>query len=553
MAVIDVGIFDEMDNKSSIKHFYLNSNKDQIVEGYKEPLGTHGTLCLKEILRQDAEFDILDINIADDKGEPQLEGIVLGIKEAINQRADIINISLGLKTYSEELYSACKEAIDSNIAVIAAASHSGNISYPADFKNVLSIEVNDNPKNEFLKIDDSTLSVYMEDKIINYKNVASPNRCTSMAAAYFSGVFGKNLESIPLYDKFTILKKIYDISLDDSQILIKKMKYKPCKLYDEIKGKKVAVVLTPYGSIDNININLKLKNMVAIYNYDLNVFCSFDGKNCKEDDFDTILIINTEKEKVKISDEIKNLYKNKKIIFVGEFENETDSSLIYNHKNFDSENIAILSKPTILIAGLGSGLNKFDVQKNLVENFSKDSLKVASSTYNPEGVVYGFDVFKYPSKITFPNIVCSINNYMCCIEKDIDPDVFVMNVGGGCFFMSNQNANIFGRLVTAYLDACNVDIVVLCLNDYLEVQTLNSYISQLKNMGIKEVLLVLSENTFNSETFQRRDGLQVRKMDNQVYENSYSFLNKQVSEKVFTLDDIKDNNLYNYIINALTS
>lgn len=356
-----------------------------------------------------------------------------------------------------------------------------------------------------------------------------------------------------MYDKFAIFRKLYGIDLDDSYISVKEITYNSCKLYDEIKGKRVAVVLIPCGNINNISIKLKLKNIVAFYDYELKDFYSFEDNNCIEHDFDTILIINTEKNKAKVSDEIKNLYKNKKIIFVGEFESETNSAMIYNHENFASENIATLNKPTILIAGLGSSLNKFDVQKNLVENFNKDSLKVISSTYNPEGVVYGFDIFKYPSKITFPDIVCSINHYMCCAEENVNPDVFVMNVGGGCFFMSNQNVNIFGRLITAYLDACNVDIFILCLNDYLEVETLNSYISQIKNMGIKEVLLVLSENTFNAESFQRKDGLQVRKMDKQVYENSLSFLAKNTNEKVFTLDDVINNNLYNYIINALTS
>lgn len=85
IAIIDVGIFDELGKSNNIEHFYLN--KDQIVEGYKEPLDAHGTLCLKEILKQDVKFDILDINIADDSGKPQLDGMILGIKKAIERRA----------------------------------------------------------------------------------------------------------------------------------------------------------------------------------------------------------------------------------------------------------------------------------------------------------------------------------------------------------------------------------------------------------------------------------------------------------------------------------
>ena len=400
IAIIDVGISNELDKNSNIEHFYLN--KDQIVEGYKEPLDDHGSLCLKEILKQDIKFDILDINVADGSGKPQLDGMILGIKKAIERRADIINISLGLKSYSEELYRVCQDAIENNVAIISAASHSGNVSYPANFKNVLCVEVSENPNNKILKIDDSTLSVYMEDNIISYKNTTTSLRCTSMASAYFSGVFGKNLENTPLYDKFAILRKLYNISLDDSYFSIQEITYNPCKVYDKIRGKRVAVVLIPYVNIDHISKNLKLKNIVAFYDYDLKDFCSFNDRNCVQHDFDIILIINTEKTEAKVSDEIKNLYKNKEIIFLGNFKNKVNSSLIYEHENFASENIATLNKPAILIAGLGSGLNKFDVQKNLAENFNKDCIKVTSSTYNPKGSIYGFDIFKFPSRITFP-------------------------------------------------------------------------------------------------------------------------------------------------------
>ena len=34
---------------------------------------------------------------------------------------------------------------------------------------------------------------------------------------------------------------------------------------------------------------------------------------------------------------------------------------------------------------------------------------------------------------------------------------------------------------------CNVDIFILCLNDYLEVETLNSYISQIKNIDFSNL------------------------------------------------------------------
>lgn len=94
-----------------------------------------------------------------------------------------------------------------------------------------------------------------------------------------------------------------------------------------------------------------------------------------------------------------------------------------------------------MISGISANLNKFDVQANLTKNFSKNNFKTKSVTYNPEGALYGFDIFKYSSKVVFPDIVCSINQYMCYTEEKTNLDAWIINIGGGCFFINNQNRN----------------------------------------------------------------------------------------------------------------
>lgn len=553
IAVIDTGIADAFDKKVKIKHFYLCNNK--IISGYKEPIGHHGTFCLKEILKQQVAFDIVDINVANDYDKPQLNGIILGIKKAIEERSDIINISLGMNEHSDELYLACQEAIENNIAIVSAASHSGEVSYPADLKNVISIQVHSEHTSEKVKkIDDSTLSVYMSKSIVQFGNSATSLNCTSMAAAHFSGILGKKLGGIPFYDKFSILKKDYGLNLDNSKNFLEKLNYKKCKLYNELENKKVAVVLLPNKKFQNVNKYIKLDNIVAFYDHDLKDFYSLEKPAQLERDFDVIIIINTKENKVKISDEISARFKNRKIICLGEFEkNIADEALIYKHEDFYTENLATLSKPIILISGLGANLNKFDVQTNLMKNFAQNDLNAKAISYTPEGALYGFDIFKYPNKITFPDIVCSINNYMCAAEEKTNLDVWTINVGGGCFFINNQNKNIFGKLITSYLDACNVDIFILCINNFVDIETLNFYVSKLKNKGIREVLLLFSKNSFNLNSMEKKDSINVYELDNDSYEKGLKYLKKNINEPIFTLDDLKNNNLYSHVIKVLTS
>ncbi|MBQ3067548.1 MAG: hypothetical protein IJC97_00685 [Oscillospiraceae bacterium] len=553
IAVIDTGISKIFDKKVNIEHFYLYNN--EIVSGYKEPIEQHGTLCLKEILKQKVAFDILDINIANSYNELQLNGIILGIKKAINERADIINISLGINEHSEKLYQACQEAVEHNIAIISAASHSGEVSYPADLKNVVSIQVHSEHNIEKVKkIDDSTLSVYMSNNIVQFGNSATALNCTSMAAANFSGILGKKLDGIPFYDKFSILKKDYGLKLDSSKNLVEKLDYKKCKIYNELENKKVAVIMLPSQKSQEIDKYIKLNNIVAFYDHDLKDFYSFEQPAQLEHDFDVILIINTKECKVKISDEISAHFKNRKMIYLGEFEgNITDETLIYKHEDFYTENLATLSKPVILISGIGTNLNKFDVQTNLMRNFAQNHLEAKAISYNPEGSLYGYDIFKYPTKVTFPDIVCSINNYMCAAEEKENFNVWTINVGGGCFFINNQNKNTFGKLITSYLDACNVDIFILCINNFIDVKTLKFYILKLKNMGIEEILLLFSKNSFHLYSMEKKNGINVYELDNASYEKSLNFLRENVSEHIFTLDDLENNNLYNHVIKTLTS
>lgn len=553
IAVIDTGISNAFDKKVNIKHFYLGNN--EIISGYKEPIGHHGTFCLKEILKQKTAFDILDINIANNYDEPQLNGIILGIKKAIDERADIINISLGMNEHSEELYKVCQEAIEHNIAIVSAASHSGEVSYPADLKNVISVQVHSGHSPEKIKtIDDSTLYVHMSKNIVQFGNSATALNCTSMAAAHFSGILGKKLAGIPFYDKFSILKKDYGLNLDVSKNSVEKLDYKKCKLYNELENKKIAVVLLPNKKFQDIDQYIKLDNIVAFYNYTLKDFYSIDTPTQLEYNFDVIMIINTKESKVKISDEISARFKNRKIICLGEFEeNISDKALIYKHEDFYTENLASLSKPVILISGLGANLNKFDVQTNLMRNFAQNDLDAKAISYNPAGSLYGFDVFKYPDKVIFPDIVCEINNYMCAAEEKTDLDIWTINVGGGCFFINNQNKNIFGKLITAYLDACNVDIFILCINSFVNIETLKFYILKLKNMGIREVLLLFSKNSFDLNSMEKKDKVKVYELDDNSYENGLKYLRENLNEPIFTLDDLENNNLYNQVINTLTS
>ena len=95
IALIDVGISEKaVKTNMDVRHFYLESG--ELVEKYHEPEEEHGTYCFKEIVKslKSIKPQFLDFNISDNSGTLLVSSIIKAIEKAIEERADIINISL---------------------------------------------------------------------------------------------------------------------------------------------------------------------------------------------------------------------------------------------------------------------------------------------------------------------------------------------------------------------------------------------------------------------------------------------------------------------------
>ncbi len=92
---------------------------------------------------------IIPIKISDSKGEATVENAVKGIHYAIQQDADIINMSYGSLYFSEIENEALWNAFDQGITLIAAAGNdkSSESFYPASYTPVISVSSTNKAKN----------------------------------------------------------------------------------------------------------------------------------------------------------------------------------------------------------------------------------------------------------------------------------------------------------------------------------------------------------------------------------------------------------------------
>jgi subtilisin len=150
IAVIDTGVSDHDDLKGRIQakitYLYDMEIKRQAVDDSPEQHGTHvaGIIAANHnsfgITGVEPNATLLISKALDKNGEGYLSDIAKSITWAINQKADIINLSLGVKNKSTILENILKQAYDQGIIIVAASGNSaGDLFYPASSKYTISV------------------------------------------------------------------------------------------------------------------------------------------------------------------------------------------------------------------------------------------------------------------------------------------------------------------------------------------------------------------------------------------------------------------------------
>lgn len=552
IALIDIGVSkDEIENWCKVQHFSLHNGK--LVEKYKEPKEEHGTRCFKEIVlnAQDTELQILDLNISDDAEGLQVSSIVTAIKKAIEERVDMINISLGVKAYSQELYDICEEAGKNNIIILSAASHTNTVSFPADLNNVICVKVDQKQTEKIKAVGPSTVSVPMRDYIITENGAEFDFSSSSMACARVCGYLCCILDGLTVADKAKVLTKEFNLNLHSIEDTHSRNTLEESKLEKVISDKKVAIVLFPADMVKSIRLDILDHNIVAYYDYNKGDFYSFsDGE--KTDDFEVIMLLNSLYTDLQVPLAIKEKYKNYRIIYVGNFVDKDNNDLLHNYNMYNSSEMTVLERPVIAIAGLCSGLNKADVQISILNSLKADGLDIKAVSNNPIGLLYNMDIFNYPTEVKFPEIVYSINRYMYLTEIHKNPDAWLINIGGAIGQVNNLNTYNFGKLADAYFSAANIDVAILCVNAYVDVINLKFQLADFYKHGIDNIFIVLSHNDIDATTMDYKDGLQTYLVDDKKYLESFEYLQSNIKEKVFTIEDVQSGKLYDNIIAVLS-
>lgn len=225
IAIIDSGIQEHPDLEIKGGHSFIKNSKY-----YEDGIG-HGTTVAGVIGAKDNDVgiigvsnkaDIYSVKILDETGQGTYQNLIKAIQWCIDNKMNIINLSLKGEIHSPYLEEVIEKASNSDIIIVAASRNGGSnrASFPANYQNVLSISsVNQKGENPLPSTGNKIDYFAPGDAIYTTSKwgfeFTSGN---SMAAAFATGQIAQIWSSNPRLTANEIKKILSETSTNDKGI-----------------------------------------------------------------------------------------------------------------------------------------------------------------------------------------------------------------------------------------------------------------------------------------------------------------------------------------------
>ncbi|MEC7800673.1 MAG: S8 family serine peptidase [Verrucomicrobiota bacterium] len=218
VAIIDTGVDTSHDSLSGIKITEISLLND---DDSHWNLG-HGTGIASVIAGQTEDFvgiapstEILSVRVLNESGEGDSFTVAKGIVEAVDQGADIINLSLGGMDSSIVMDNAIEYAKLNNVLMVSAVGNEGvqGVSFPARHRDVVAVTSVDAKSrvSTFSNYGDEVdiaapgvgvVTAWEENEFVHFSG-------TSIATAFVTGALASELSYSSLEDKEEALNALY--------------------------------------------------------------------------------------------------------------------------------------------------------------------------------------------------------------------------------------------------------------------------------------------------------------------------------------------------------
>lgn len=206
IAVLDTEIDSNMCDKSMYKGTFLKRR-------------LHGDQVTQLIKKISKNVSIYCVPVASPSGYVKEEDFIKGLKWAIKQNVDIINMSLGFKRAIEKVEPILMEAYKNNIVLIAAAGNEGHgkLDYPSSSPYVISVgALNTNADRWTYSNYGSELDFLLPGSSIKIGDEFVEG--TSFSAAILTGMVARIEEEFPNSTPGFIFKQLVKMTSNETRI-----------------------------------------------------------------------------------------------------------------------------------------------------------------------------------------------------------------------------------------------------------------------------------------------------------------------------------------------
>lgn len=197
VCIVDTGRPDHKDirNKGHFINFCEENKIDVDKQGHSTILsGIIGAYDPNNIIGVATDVKLLYAKVINDNGECSFNSLVSGVLWGIIKECDVILMALGSNYDYSILKDSIEKAKENNIFVVSACENSKNITFPANYNNVVSIKYS--IKNKIEKIKNKEIfcinkrnlyTTYLDNKYIQVSG-------SSVLSAYCTGILALLIE-----------------------------------------------------------------------------------------------------------------------------------------------------------------------------------------------------------------------------------------------------------------------------------------------------------------------------------------------------------------------
>lgn len=143
IGLLDTGVADSVPQLGGvIRSHHSVTNTGSVISNRKgEDAIGHGTACAWIVHQHAPEAELHSVRVIGDSPRERGEKLIVGLKFAIEQRWDVINVSLGTTKFQDGLATLADQAAAGGIVIVAAANNDPElVSFPAALSNVIGVD-----------------------------------------------------------------------------------------------------------------------------------------------------------------------------------------------------------------------------------------------------------------------------------------------------------------------------------------------------------------------------------------------------------------------------